>query len=76
MPVLKGLAKIGDGIGTLRGRRFMFDADALEKLTGSAWYSSGKLKKELGFSPKRHLRDSLPEVIGRGKGGKRGFTRI
>jgi len=63
MPVLKGLARIGDGIGRIRGRRFMFDSDALEKLTGSAWYSSVKLEREQGFLPSRHLRQSLPEII-------------
>jgi len=36
MPVLRGLGKVGDGIGRLRGHRFVFDSDALEKLTGSA----------------------------------------
>jgi len=76
MGVLKMLARVGDGIGVIRGRRFMFDSDALEKLTGSAWYSSEKIEKELGFLPERNLRDSLPEIIGRGKGGKSGFTRI
>jgi len=30
MAVLKVLGKVGDGIGTIRGRRFMFDSDALE----------------------------------------------
>jgi len=63
MAILKVLGKVGDGIGTLRGRRFMFDSDALEKLMGSAWYSSAKIERELGFSPERHLQDSLPEIV-------------
>jgi len=63
MPVLKGLAKIGDGIGRIRGRHFMFDSDALEKLTGSAWYSSSKIERELGFDPKQHLRGSFAEIV-------------
>ena len=75
LPVLKALARAGDGVGRLRGRRFIFDSDALEKLVGSAYYSSGKIGRELGFAPKYHLRDSLPEIIGCGKGGKSGFTR-
>jgi UDP-glucose 4-epimerase len=61
--VFRGLAKIGDTIGTLLGRRFMFDSDTLEKLAGSAWYSSQKIEKELGFRAHHHLRESLPEII-------------
>ena len=61
--VFRGLAKIGDTISTLRGRRFVFDSDTLEKLAGSAWYSSKKIEKELGFQAKHHLRESLPNII-------------
>lgn len=63
MPVLKDLAKIGDGIGRLRGHRFIFDSDALEKLTASACYSSLKIERELGFCPRRKLCESLPGII-------------
>jgi len=61
--VFRGLAKIGDAIGALRGRRFIFDSDTLEKLAGSAWYSSQKIEKELGFLAHHHLRESLPDII-------------
>jgi nucleoside-diphosphate-sugar epimerase len=54
---------VGDVIGRLRGRRFVFDSDALEKLTGSAWYSSEKIARELGFRPKVTFEDALPEMI-------------
>jgi nucleoside-diphosphate-sugar epimerase len=60
---LKGLARVGDAIGYVRGRRFAFDSDALEKLTGSAWYSSEKIACELGFRPKVTFEDALPEMI-------------
>jgi len=63
LSLLKALAKVGDGIGNLRGRRFLFDSDALEKLIGSAWYSSAKIENELGFKPVHDLRSSLPEII-------------
>ncbi len=65
MPVsaLKMLAKAGDGIGLLLGRRFMFDTDAYDKLAGSAMYSCEKISKELGFSPKQDLHSALPEII-------------
>ncbi len=62
--VLKLLAKAGDSIGVIRGRRFTFDSDALDKLVGSAWYSSEKIERELGFQPQQNLRSALPEIVG------------
>lgn len=61
--VLKLMAKVGDVIGIFRGRRFVFDSDALEKLTGSACYSSAKIERELGFKASRNLREALPEIV-------------
>lgn len=61
--VLRMLAKVGDIIGRLRGRRFIFDSDAFDKLAGSARYSSKKIEDELGFQVKHHLRESLPEIV-------------
>lgn len=63
MFVLNLLAKIGDIIGSVRGRRFLFDSDALEKLTGSAAYSSAKLEREMDFKAERNLRESLPGIV-------------
>lgn len=61
--VLRLLGKIGDIIGLLRGRRFIFSSDALEKLIGNASYSSQRIQDDLGFKPTRNLRESLPEII-------------
>ncbi len=61
--MLRGLGRVGDVIGRLRGRRFVFDSDALAKLTGSAWYSSAKLQRELGWKPRHTLRETLPEIV-------------
>ncbi len=61
---LQWLAKIGDGIGSMRGRRFIFDSDGLQKLLGSAHYSSVKIERELGFIPQRNLHQSLAEIVG------------
>jgi len=61
--MLKALARVGDGIGIFRGRRFMFDSDTLEKLLGSAYYSFGKIERELGYKPVCDLRSTLPEII-------------
>ncbi len=65
---LRLLGRVGDLIGKLRGRRFVFDSDALAKLTGSAWYTSAKLQRELGWKPTHTLRGTMPEVL-------RGFAR-
>jgi nucleoside-diphosphate-sugar epimerase len=63
LALLKAAAYGGDAIGRVRGRRFTFDSDALEKLTGSAWYSSEKISRELGYRPKITFEDALPEMI-------------
>jgi hypothetical protein len=61
--VVTGLAKLGDGFGRLTGRRFPIDSDSLEKLTGSACYSSAKIHRELGFQPRQTLWKALPDII-------------
>lgn len=60
---LKLLGGIGDAIGRIRGKRFLFDSDALEKLVGSAWYSSEKISRELGYRPTVTFPEALPELI-------------
>jgi nucleoside-diphosphate-sugar epimerase len=61
--LLKGFAKIGDKMESVTGRQFIFDTCVLEKLIGSAWYSSAKIESELGFKPRRNLREALPEIV-------------
>jgi nucleoside-diphosphate-sugar epimerase len=61
--VLRAAARVGDVLGRARGKRAMFDSDALEKLTGDAWFSSEKIAKELGFRPRVTFEDALPELI-------------
>jgi nucleoside-diphosphate-sugar epimerase len=63
LAMLKLMARVGDFIGSLRGSRFIFDSDALQKLTGSAFYSSEKIERELGFKASRSLREALPEIV-------------
>ena len=60
---LRVLARAGDVIGRLRGRRFMFDSSVLDKLAGSAWYSNEAIVRELDWQPQRRLNDSLPEIV-------------
>lgn len=66
---LRLLARIGDGIGHLRGRRFVFDSTGLDRLTGDSWYSSAKIQKDLGWVPKHTIRESLPEIVHSAKKG-------
>jgi nucleoside-diphosphate-sugar epimerase len=61
--VLRGLASAGDSARALVGRRVGFDTEALRKLLGSAWFSSDKIARELGYRPVRSLRDTLPELV-------------
>lgn len=70
LPVMRGLARAGDVIGRVRGRRFFFDSDALEKLIGSAWYSSEKISRELGYRPSVTFEEALPEMILRYRKGQ------
>jgi nucleoside-diphosphate-sugar epimerase len=57
------LAKTGDIIGKVRGRRFIFDSDALNKISGSAWFSSKKIENELNFRASFSLETSLQQMI-------------
>lgn len=61
--ILRSLGQVGDQIGRLRGRRFVFDSDALEKLIGDAWYSSEKIERQLGFKPEWTLEKAMPEMV-------------
>lgn len=53
------MASLGDLIGKIRKRRFIFDSDTLNKLSGNAFFSSNRLKDELNFSPEWTLQKSL-----------------
>ncbi len=60
---LKTLGKVGDAIGQISGKRFLFDSDALDKLIGSAWYSSDKISCQLGYRPSITFQEALPKLI-------------
>lgn len=63
LSLLRFTARIGDWIGRLSERRFALDTDSLDKLLGSAWYSSEKISRELGYRPVHTLKDALPEMV-------------
>ncbi|MGH8018034.1 MAG: NAD-dependent epimerase/dehydratase family protein [Opitutaceae bacterium] len=61
--MLRVLGWSGDFIGKARGRRFVFDSEALAKLTGSACYSAAAIKRDLGWCPSHRLRDELKKMV-------------
>lgn len=61
--LLRLAARLGDLIGAARGRPLAFNSEALDKLIGSAWYSSAKIHRELGYRPTRTLKTALPEMV-------------
>ena len=69
----RGLAAAGDSARAVLGRRVGFDSEALAKLLGTAWFSSDKIARELGYRPTRTLREAMPELVSgyRAEVGKR-----
>lgn len=63
LSLLRFAARVGDWIGQLSGRHFALGTDSLDKLIGSAWYSSEKISRELGYRPVHTLKEALPEMI-------------
>lgn len=63
MSVLRLGARVGDAIGLVRGRPFPFNSGSFQKLSGSAWYSSAKIRRDLGFRSQYLLETALPEMI-------------
>lgn len=63
MGLLRATAVVGDTVGRIRGRPFSFNSTALDKLLGSAWYSSEKIKLHLGFTPTYTFETALPTIV-------------
>ncbi len=63
LTILRLLAKVGDIIGCCVGQRFVFDSDALAKLSGSSVFSSKKIKNELGFLPQKTVGSTMREMV-------------
>ncbi len=63
LSVLQLAAKSGDIFLRLTGRHFFLDSERLGKLTGSAWYSSDKISRDLGFTPRWDLEQALPRMV-------------
>ncbi len=63
MFLLKASAATGSLLQKISGRQLPFDRQVLEKLTGSAWYSSERAQKELGFLPQHEVCEWLQESV-------------
>jgi UDP-glucose 4-epimerase len=63
--LLVGLARIGDVGGQLARRRMPFDSKKLDKLSQSAWYSAGRIERELGFTASRSFESTVPQLVTR-----------
>jgi nucleoside-diphosphate-sugar epimerase len=61
--VLRGGGYIGDFVERLSGRACALNSAVVQRLLGSACYISDKLRTELGWEPRRHFRDSLPDMV-------------
>jgi len=61
--IYRALGVVGDQIGRIRGKRFVFDSNTLRSLLASAWFSSMKIEQVLGFRPKWDLERALPAMV-------------
>lgn len=61
---LRLAAHCGDGLERLFKRRFPLDSEVLDRLLGSAWYSSARIERELGWRAKVSLAEGLREMFG------------
>lgn len=62
-PVFRALGRVGDALGRARGRRVPFDSEAVSSLLDSAWFSSEKIARELGYRPAGALETTLPAIV-------------
>ena len=63
--VLRFAGHCGDGLEALLKRRMPLDSEAVDRLLGSAWYSSARIERELGWRAKVSLEAGLREMFGR-----------
>jgi nucleoside-diphosphate-sugar epimerase len=63
LPVLGAMARVGDAIGAVTRRPFVFNSLALDRLLGSARYDSRRIQNELAFRPEWNLERALPDMV-------------
>ena len=60
---LEGLARFGDVLEAVGGRRLPFDSEVLDRLLGSACYLPTRIENELGWRAEVPLPDGLREML-------------
>lgn len=63
-PFLRSAALCGDLLENVLHRRVLLDSEVADRLLRSAWYSSDRLARELGWQPKVSLHEGLREMFG------------
>jgi nucleoside-diphosphate-sugar epimerase len=64
-PILRAGALAGDVLGRALNRPVPLDSRALERLSGWACYSAGRIRAELGWAPRQTFFDALPQIVAR-----------
>lgn len=65
LPLLRAAAVAGDGLEALLKRRLPLDSEVLDRLLRSAWYSPGRIERELGWRSRVSLVEGLEEMLGK-----------
>lgn len=68
--IIRRLGYMGDLIGNIRGKRFVFDSAASARLLDSAWFSSERISRELGYRPILDFEDALVEMVSAYRGSR------
>ena len=63
MGLARGFAVIGDIAGSMIGKQVPFNLNILEKLTGTYTFSSLKIQREIGFTPRYNLYNTISDTI-------------
>lgn len=61
--LLSTAASVGTLIERVSGRAMPLTRTGLNKLTGNAWFSSEKIRRELGFLPRHRLAEEIPRLV-------------
>jgi len=61
---LRAGAQCGDSLEALCHRHLPFNSQVVDRLLDSAWYSSARIKQELGWTPQISLEKGLQEMFG------------
>jgi nucleoside-diphosphate-sugar epimerase len=61
--VLRSSATVGTLLEKLTGRRMPLDNEGLRKLTGDAWFTSERIRTELGFRSQHSLEEEIPLMV-------------